>query len=387
MDISSISFYEFFYIAFLIAACVKIIQVYSSKKSVKIFLCLLVYHLVITVIYYLNLMNNGNGDPFVYYKFAQRADDWLSTFGYKRRFLIFINYPFIHYLKSSILTVSFFYSLLGFLGIFFATRNLLNQIGFKFGLVLLLFLPSLHFWSSSLSKESLLIFALGILINEFYREKPNVIVVAICLFIAMMTRTYMGAVFGASVGLSILVFNRSLTFRKKLPVLLVAGLFTCLSVAFFAKVLKLDTNSERVIEEIEKRQKNWTRADSTYDISNYNKLERASNFLFRPLFYDIGKSRNRLIASFENLVLLILTIHLIFMAITRENRRFASGLIQFNAAYFFFTLFVLSTVTANLGTAMRKKSTILPSFIILYGVFVYRGKDNQDLKRRFFKKS
>jgi hypothetical protein len=106
-----------------------------------------------------------------------------------------------------------------------------------------------------------------------------------------------------------------------------------------------------------------TKASSGIDINNYNFFFKMFTFWFRPLFFD-GLGALGILASFENLICLIMAFAIIRGAVRRWSGW--NGLFRIQLFIFLLGSFILSQVTGNLGIALRQKAQLMPFFFILY---------------------
>jgi hypothetical protein len=86
-------------------------------------------------------------------------------------------------------------------------------------------------------------------------------------------------------------------------------------------------------------------------------------YLFRPLFFD-ARNALALIVSVENLLMLVLFI-VFFLPSASSMFKDSSFTMRYNVIFCLSTLILLSLTTNNLGIAIRQKTMILPSFLLL----------------------
>jgi len=129
--------------------------------------------------------------------------------------------------------------------------------------------------------------------------------------------------------------------------------------------LALDTfDAESVAEYVQRRQEYNLGGGSSLDLSEYPFPIQFFTYMYRPLFFDANGILG-LIVSIENLIYLIATLicipRLVRLLSGTENAFF------WRLNFFFWTLStaVLATTTANLGIAMRQKTMVLPSLLVL----------------------
>jgi hypothetical protein len=93
--------------------------------------------------------------------------------------------------------------------------------------------------------------------------------------------------------------------------------------------------------------------------------------MYRPLFID-APGLFGLVVSFENLILLYMTFLLCTKRFIRSfNNHRNSFFLRLNLFYLLSGAIILSSTTANLGIAVRQKTMLLPSFIIIVMMQLY----------------
>ena len=144
-------------------------QLHSGSDR-RFMMILFFYHSLLAVSYYLYALSNPSDSVGYFGRVLalRRGEDWLDYFGVSTIFIEFVNYPLVHGLGFTYESSMVFFSWLGFLGFLFFYLFFLDNthvrpkiFGFN-GIMLLLLLPNLHFWSSSLGKGSLIFFGFGL---------------------------------------------------------------------------------------------------------------------------------------------------------------------------------------------------------------------------------
>jgi hypothetical protein len=110
-------------------------------------------------------------------------------------------------------------------------------------------------------------------------------------------------------------------------------------------------------------EKQSTANDGQLNLASMTLPEQMFAYLFRPLFFD-ATSALSLIVSIENLFMLLLFIKF-FVPSAAEMIKDSSFTMRYNFIFFLSTLILLSMTTNNLGIAVRQKTMILPSFLVL----------------------
>lgn len=313
---------------------------------------------------FLNFVSDsGSDDSFFYYRQIQQYYSWVDAIGFNRHVLYIIAYPFVNLLELPYSTVSYLFSLIGFLGIWLiAIQILRTNPAFIFPMILL-FLPTLHFWTAALSKEALSVFAIG-LVSWGIDRKLRYVPILVGLTIATALRPYLGILIGVSFVLMVVSGNNLKPMQTLILTIVISGM------SYFAMIIFSDTvglsEYGDIEEAIHTRQAEWTDGGSTIDISGYNPIQRAAIFMFRPWLLE-ARDLRQVATAIDNLALIItiyFLVHRAFQIGIRKCYISSSNHIKFHFFFFIIGLILFSTVTANLGTAARKKSMLIPSLAV-----------------------
>jgi hypothetical protein len=344
----------------------------NPRLNRRFMLLLFFYHSLLAIAYYVYALSNPS-DSWGYYGRVvtlSRGPDWIDYYGVSTTFIEFVNYVLVHWLGFTFEASMVFFSWLGYLGfiffyIFISERLKGNPVIFGFnGLMFLMLLPNLHFWSSSLGKGSLIFFGFGLF---FYAlNKPGLRFWAIIFggWIIFQIRPHIFYVMLIALGLGYTFSNRGVTIGYRI-IILSAAVF--LLNYIYEDVLKLaGLEDDSVLDPlISHRAQELTKATSGIDITNYSIPEKLFAFWFRPLFYD-APGLLGLIVSVENLFYLFFFIRLLQPKAISFLLR-ADALVKTALLTFIGVSFALAQIAGNLGLAMRQKSQvmILMLFVIL----------------------
>ncbi len=128
------------------------------------------FHYLLFAVYYINSLYNRR-DSRRYYQDSISGsyigDSWEEFYGIGSVFIKFITYPFVNWFGFSYEAMMLLFSFFGFLGILYFYLFMVDKTTFRhkfFGIdfiVLLFFLPNMHFWTVSLGKGSVILLGLG----------------------------------------------------------------------------------------------------------------------------------------------------------------------------------------------------------------------------------
>lgn len=335
------------------------------------------YHLLFCLIFWY-YVNNYGGDALTYWKIGPgQFENYLSR-GPGTAFIFVLNYPLVVSLGLSFLSGSILYASVGFLGFLFLYLSTVEIIetnisisGIKF-FPFILFLPNLHFWSSGVSKDSIVFFGIGLFLFSTLKPFKRLIGVVLSLSLVYFIRPHITIFLLISFGIGFLLDNKMKTSVKAILSIsmLAAAAFIFADVM---KFLKLDELSSENLEQFSTtRVGNLSRSHtgSSIEISSYPLPLKIFTFVYRPLFFD-ARNITGLFASLENLLILLLTFKLFGH---NPLKAFSKAPYQIKGLLLFFLLGVLSfsNILGNLGIMMRMKIMVMPALLVfLFWCFTY----------------
>lgn len=333
---------------------------------------LFVYHSLLAITYYIYALSNLSDSRGYYGRVASKVngEEWFDYFGISTAFIDFISFFLVNRLGFTYEACMAFFSWLGFLGFLFFYVFMLERIrsspkifGFD-GIMFLMLLPNLHFWSSSLGKGSLIFFGFGLFFFSLNRPRSRLFGLLLGSWIIFQIRPHIFYVVLIAIALGYTFSTRGVAFGYRILILLAAGF---LLYYIYADVLKLTGLEDDFLLDplISHRAEELTKATSGIDITNYSIVEKLFAFWFRPLFFDAPGALG-IIVSFENLFYLYFFVRLFQPRVIVYFWR-ADALVKTSLLTFVGVSFALAQITGNLGLAIRQKSQvmILMLFVIL----------------------
>ncbi len=333
----------------------------------------------------------SRSDSLEYYMNASIIGDRYSLFEHTGTlFIDNFSAPFVMFglsYESMMLLFSWF----GYIGfvfayLFFRENIPINVTVFrKFDLMqLLLFLPNMHFWTSSLGKGSLIFMGLMIFTYSLKKPRNRLLLLLIGGYFVYMIRppVMLFVLSGVMFGL--------LTGREKISILLrvflvAASLIFLYSASTTILAVAKIQNTDNVIEDFQKNtevqsERLESSSGSGVAMQSYPLPLKLFTFWFRPLFFD-SPSALGIFSSIENLIYLLL-----FLKIC--NRRFLSFirkapyLVKMSGVTFLLASFAMTFVMSNLGIIMRQKSMVMyfGFFVIYYFLAEEKWKKEQRKK-------
>ncbi len=349
---------------------------YAQHKGtdLKVFRMLIPYHFGIALVYYLYALFNRSDSQGYYIKvnINYRGDSWFDFYGVSTTFIEFIGYPFIKYLGFSYEAIMILFAWFGLLGFYFFYIVLKERLTYRhtfFGfdlLMLVLFLPNLHFWSSSFGKGSVIFLGFGLYFYALNKINKRWMAGLLGAMIIYHVRPHILFVVLVASALGFIFSSRGVSLSVRIVVILATvGAFYYI----LEDVLALTgIDEEELFEQsttLSHRAYELSKSGSGVDIAGYSFPMKLFTFWFRPLFVDAPGALG-LIVSFENLFYLIIFSRIIrtdFISFLRKS----DHVVKAALVSFLGVSAALAQVSGNLGIAMRQKSQvmILMMFVIL----------------------
>jgi len=351
----------------------------------KILNRLWLYHLLFGVIYWAYIAYGPGGDASHYYKagkalsFTSAIDELLMNGPGNVGMYLLNAFPAK---VLSFFSVSLIYTLLGYVGMVFFYGLFNSEIKYnsRIGNIKLFpfifFLPNLHFWSAGLGKDTICFLAIALFSYSMLAPRKHIIKIILALILTYIVRPHISMFLVAAFGMAFLLDGNLSKKYKIILGLIFTGVFSFLFFQFLVFMKMESLNAEAINSFSETSTGNLTEgAGSGVDISAYPYPLKVLTFLYRPFFFDIN-SILAVVASFENLLLLILSIKFIRL---NPFKLFKRGNYIFKGMFLFFLMGALtfSLILGNLGIMLREKNMFTPAllFICLWGLsYSYQQK-------------
>lgn len=335
---------------------------------------LFLYHLLFSLIYWRYSLTNV-ADSTNYYKNIEMPVSFAVGTDFLKWFLNKLHIIF----NASYLDYFILFQLFGFLGFCFLymtlkellpknSTKLLNRI-----ILVFLFLPNLHFWTSAIGKDSLIFGSITLTIWSLLNFHRRIFALIIGLGVTYLVRPHVAGFLLAAIFLA-LIWGRGLTLRWRLIGTIVVSIVFVIVLPKISKFVGIETlSTESVSDYLYKRQGYNLSGGSSVDIRNYNFPAKVFTFLYRPLFLD-ARGILWLIVSIENLFYLIITGYSFSPKVWTLLWKYRiSFFIRFNLFFFLSGVVIFSLSISNMGIAIRQKTMLIPSlFFLVLSVFVMR---------------
>jgi hypothetical protein len=351
------------------------------KSDVVVLRWLWVYHLFFGYIFALFF----TGDANFYWEMAANMEYESFIEGLTTKFGTFFIFSF-NYIPASVLQLSYLtgtllHTYLGFIAlcciyslvIQFVPKN--SYVGKLKVFPLLMFLPNLHFWTVSVGKDSTSFLFVTLVFYSLVNLKKRFLLAFIGILFLYLIRPHVALFTFMAIGMAYFFSSKATKFQR---IVLSIGVLV-LSILILPKVLEYSNIDSLSTESIDsfanERTGNLSRehTGSRVDISSYPFPIKVFTFLYRPLFFDINNVA-AILASFENLFLLILTIKVI------RNKPFkayksAPLIIQALVLFLIIGTLAFSQTLSNLGIMLRMRNMFLPAlFLFVLWANSYQSK-------------
>ena len=362
-----------------------------SRRDQRILNILWLYHIFTSIAYYYYIISNG-GDAYSYWNGAKRmtSSDFLNNISgvnaLGNKFMIAINYIPAHLMGMNFFANTLFFGLLGFIAFTFLYRICIQTIPYnskfyKFRLFpLLLFLPNLHFWSSGVGKDTLSFLSILMVAYGFMRISKRFPLVVIGLLLSLGIRPHITLMLIMSFGFAYLI-NGKISLPQRIGLFILMFTAAILILPSVLNFVNMDSLSIADLGQFSNTKAGGLSvgSGSGLDLSSYPYPLKVLTFLYRPFFFDIN-GIPAVVASFENLLLLLLSIRVI------RNRFFATFkaaplVIQGLFLFFIMGALVFSMSMSNLGIILRERNMFLPGLIL----FILWSFSSLNGRRKIFK--
>ncbi|UFK97104.1 hypothetical protein [Kaistella faecalis] len=343
---------------------------YGSMKILhRIFpFLLLVYHLVFAWIGFRYILTNG-GDAQRYWFLGQDLAhaSWSDFLKPGTDVVKFLTFPLVKFFHLPFWSGFLLFSLISFAGALILYRTLMRIAGSNVKLqvlaMVLMLLPNLHFWTSLIGKEALILIPLTVFCAELSRKRYFSVLLIISVLAVAVIRPHVAFVLALTYVLALLL-TFPLSLKRKAMVLGGLAVLTALFAWLLTSLQDFSGGFQRVFQKYEAHIRHFKTTDGYVPLDAYPLPAKLFTFYFRPqpversgLFYHV--------VSTENLVLLLIA----GFALWYGLRYFAElrSRLLFVFPLLFMTALGLMYVYAyaNYGIIMRTRVMAMPFFAAL----------------------
>ncbi|HMO12766.1 MAG TPA: hypothetical protein PKD64_14715 [Pirellulaceae bacterium] len=349
---------------------------------------LFAYHALFAFVYYSYVQVNRS-DSHQFYRVAMNiGNDWWNLFETGTPFISFVAAPFAQ-AGLPYAAVMLLFAWFGFWGFVYAylwfresvecEPRIFGNVNF---LYVLLFLPNMHFWTSSLGKGSLIFLGMMMFTYSSVHFQRHWWKMLLGGFIVFMIRPHVLVFLAGGLAFGYLLAKGNVSQLAKLAIIGAGMVGLWLSANNILAITGLD-DSESVEEFIEDFQELTTQqsgrlstSGSGIDMSNYSVPFKMFTFWFRPLFIDSPNFLGHF-SSMENLLYLLIFLHLMDARLFTFLRQ-SSPLVLMSLVAFLGVSFILSLMMSNMGIMLRQKSMVMYfGFYVVYAFLAWKQVAHQ----------
>ncbi|WP_460546024.1 hypothetical protein, partial [Echinicola sediminis] len=270
------------------------------------------YHMLFAGVYYTYAQFNRSDSVSYFLDAGDENIKWHELFHTGTHFIEWLAYPFIQYLHFNYEMMMVLCTWMGYIGflffyLFFKENLKLNIKWQGYDMIsLLMFLPNMHFWTSSLGKGSVIFCGIGLLVYGLSYPGNRKILIGLGGFLTYFVRPHIFFAIMIGMGMSYLLGREKMPLYQK--VLSVIGGIVVSFFIYDELLIYLKLDEENVWESFV-NQSSFTAgqlqaAGSAVDMQRYSMPFKLFTFWFRPLFIDAPNFLG-LFVSLENLFYLI----------------------------------------------------------------------------------
>ena len=350
----------FFAGALISVAAGRSFGIYTTKS-----LILYTWHTAFSLLYCWYVLNSG-GDSISYFLDGQ---SWSGRFSVGTDAVSAISALLVSGLGLSILGTFLVFNVFGQIGLLAFWGSLKQAtigkaLPIRALVTLIIFLPSVSFWTSALGKDALSFMATGLALWSSLKLSKRGLLMAFSILLMLMVRPHMAGIMVLAVTAASLMDSRASIIKK-----LVLGLFASgASAALIPFALRYAGVGELVSVEvlseyIDQRQKYNTEGGGGVDIASMSLPMQMFTYLFRPMLFE-ARNLFSLAAAVDNSILLLLFLFGFYSLLHGRKSGLGENRV-FMWVYVFGSWLILAMTTANMGIALRQKWMFVPMLIFL----------------------
>lgn len=323
--------------------------------------------------FYLLYVINFNGDAIGYFNAAKEP---LYNFEFGTTFIVFITSFLTQILGLSLLgcfLVFNFFGVVGLLAFDGCLQAACKNKNIKRLATLIIFLPSVSFWSSAIGKDSISFMAVGLALWAALNLKRRLGLMTFAVVAMLLVRPHMAGMMVIALAVASLVDSRA-SLPKKAFMGILAAASAVVMVPFALKYAGVGdvVDVESVSSYIDTRQSHNMEGGGGIDIASMSLPEQFFSYMFRPLVFEINSVFSAA-AALDNLILLFLFAAGGWAMLKGKRSDLGENRV-FMWVYALMAWGILAMTTANLGIALRQKWMFAPMLIFLLISVIGRRK-------------
>ena len=353
------------FIVFLLGLIIigKVSDYFGLKK--KRGLLLYLWHTLFCFAYFYYVSTFG-GDALAYYSKAL-SDGFEFRVGTTA--VVLLTKVLVHGLGFGVITCFLFFNILGSIGLL-AFDGALKQATqhkskfFKRLATIIVFLPSVSFWSAAIGKDAISFMAMGLALWAALQLNKRILLMFVAIVMMLIVRPHMAGMMIIALAMSVMFDKKSSPLKRiSLGLVAIAGAAAMVPFALEYAGVSDPSSSDALMDYVENRQSYNMEGGGGVDIANMSLPMQLFTYMFRPIIFE-ARSITALAAAIDNLILLYLFIVGVYALIKKRSQNFTENR-KFMWVYVILAWVVLAMTTANLGIAIRQKWMFAPMLIFL----------------------
>jgi len=350
----------------------------SQATSSRLVVCAALFaaHLAASLYYYQYSMT-ASADAWSYYFDPMSLSSSPFSLG-----MIFV-FKLVHFMKATTeatyLDCFFVFQSIGFAGNMILLR-VFDEIGANIGVpenrgyFVLLFLPSVNFWTGAIGKDAPLFFAVSLCVWAMLSLRRRIVYFCLALFVMILFRAHIALMAATALALSAFIGSTASLGRKAgMLVIAIAGLW--FTIGPVENTLNVDVTSvDAVSTFLDSKNSGFATVAGTTSLGHASFPVRVFSLIFRPFFFDAGNILG-VVASIENVGVALALLYLIAHArdLMMLIRRVL--FIRFCLLFAIVILFSLTLVYYNVGLGLRQRVMAFPMiFPVLVAMWSLRRR-------------
>ena len=324
---------------------------------------------------YVYYVSTFGGDALVYYTKAL-SDGFEFRVGTTA--VVFLTKILVHGLGFGVITCFLFFNILGSIGLLAVDGALKHATQYKSKFLkrlatIIIFLPSVSFWSSAIGKDAISFLAMGLALWAALQLNKRVWLMVFAISLMLIVRPHMAGMMIIALAMSVMFDKKSSPLKRiLLGIVAIAGATIMVPFALDYAGVSDASSSEGLIDYVEQRQSYNMEGGGGVDIANMSLPMQLFTYMFRPFIFE-ARSITALAAAIDNLILLYLFVLGCYALIKKKRQKFTENR-KFMWVYLMLAWIVLAMTTANLGIAIRQKWMFAPMLIFLLISLIGKGK-------------
>lgn len=246
---------------------------------------------------------------------------------------------------------------------------------------IIIFLPSVSFWSSAIGKDALSFMAAGLAMWAAMALDRRWLLMVFSVAVMALVRPHMAGMMVVAWTCAVMVSKRTPLVRKViLGGFVLTGAVVMVPFALQYAGLAEGVNPADLMDYVDQRQSQNLGGGSSVDIASMSLPMQLITYLFRPFIFEVN-SVYALAAALDNLILLYLFL-IGGRAILKGRTSNLGESRVFMWVYVLMAWPILAMTTANLGIAVRQKWMFLPMLVFLLISVIGSAKPKQRLSGR-----